>query len=141
MSENNQSGGFSWFLAGLGLGGLIGVLYAPKSGRETREELVYGAREGSEYVKQRSRQAADQVTTFVDRGKEQVTDYVNQSVAQGKQVVERSREQWDQFVNQGRQFVNDQTERVTAAVEAGKQAYDTTAASPQPVETAEIHSV
>ena len=39
MSE--QSSGFSWFLAGLGIGALVGVLYAPKSGRETREELMY----------------------------------------------------------------------------------------------------
>ncbi|HEY0759830.1 MAG TPA: YtxH domain-containing protein [Acidisarcina sp.] len=130
MSEDNGSGGFSWFLAGLGLGALVGVLYAPKSGRETREELAYSAREGTEYLKQRSREAADQVSGAVERGKGQVTDYVNQGVAQSKQVVEKSRAQWEDFVSQGRQIVNEQTEKVSAAVDAGKQAYQTTTVPP-----------
>ena len=43
--------GVAWFLAGLGVGALIGILYAPKSGRETREDLAQGAREGSEYLR------------------------------------------------------------------------------------------
>jgi gas vesicle protein len=119
MSEDRQSSGFSWFLAGLGIGALIGVLYAPKSGRETREELISSAREGSEYLKQRSREAADQMNDMVDRSKNQVGEYVDR----GKEYVERGRAQWDEFVSQGRQFVNDQTGKVSAAMEAGKQAY------------------
>jgi gas vesicle protein len=108
MSEEKQSSGFSWFLAGLGLGALIGVLYAPKAGRETREELLSSAREGTEYLKQRGRDAADQVGDLVDRSKGQVSEYVDR----GKEYVERGRAQWD-----------DQGGRVSAAVEAGRQAY------------------
>jgi len=119
MAEEKQSSGFSWFLAGLGLGALIGVLYAPKAGKETREELISSAREGTEFLKQKSRDAADSVNDIVDRSKTQVTEYVGR----GKEYVERGRAQWDEFVNQGRQFVNDQGGRVTAAVEAGRQAY------------------
>lgn len=125
MSDEVQSSsnGFSWFLAGLGLGALIGVLYAPKAGRETREDLVTGAKEGTDYLKQRSREAADQVSTLVERGKTQAAEYVDK----GKEAVDRGREQWDQFVNQGKQFVNQQTDKVSAAVDAGKQAYQSTA--------------
>ncbi|MGA7314970.1 MAG: YtxH domain-containing protein, partial [Silvibacterium sp.] len=65
MSEENQSSGFSWFLAGLGIGALVGVLFAPKAGKETRENLASSAREGSEYLRQRSREAADQMNQFV----------------------------------------------------------------------------
>ncbi|MGC2637936.1 MAG: YtxH domain-containing protein [Acidobacteriaceae bacterium] len=119
MSEENQSSGFSWFLAGLGIGALIGVLYAPKAGKDTRDELFSGAREGTEYLKQRGREAADQVGDLVDRGKAQVNEYVDR----GKEYVERGRAQWEEFVNQGRQFVSDQTTKVSAAVDAGKQAY------------------
>ncbi len=46
MSDNdNDSGvsGLGWFLAGLGVGALVGVLYAPKAGKETREDLVASA--------------------------------------------------------------------------------------------------
>lgn len=119
MAEERQSSGFSWFLAGLGLGALIGVLYAPKAGKETREELMSSAREGTEYLKQRSRDAVDSMGDLVDRGKSQVNEYVGR----GKEYVERGRAQWDEFVNQGKQFVNDQGGRVSAAMEAGRQAY------------------
>jgi gas vesicle protein len=129
MSEEKSSSGFSWFLAGLGLGALVGVLYAPKAGRETREELMSSAREGSDFLKQRSRDAVDQVGDLVDRSKTQVNEYVDR----GKEYVERGRAQWDEFVNQSRQFVTDQGGKVSAAVEAGRQAYQTSS-SPNPGE-------
>src|SRR5580704_8935191 len=117
--ETQSSSGFSWFLAGLGIGALIGVLYAPKAGKETREDLAASAREGSEYLRQRSREAADQINQIVDRSKAQVSEYVDR----GKEYIDRSRAQWDDFVAQGRQFVSDQSEKVSAAVDAGKEAY------------------
>ena len=52
-----------------------------------------------------------------------MTEYVDKS----KEVVERGRAQWDEFVNQGRQFVTEQTGRFSAAVDAGKQAYESSA--------------
>jgi gas vesicle protein len=132
MSEEKQSSGFSWFLAGLGLGALIGVLYAPKAGRETREGLMSSAREGTEFLKQKSRDAADQVGDLVDRGKTQASEVVDR----GKEYVERGRAQWDEFVNQSRQFVSDQGGKVSAAVEAGRQAYQSTSTPPNPPESA-----
>ena len=117
MSDEKQSSGFSWFLAGLGLGALLGVLYAPKSGRETREELATNAREGTEYLKQKSREAADQVSVYVDRGKTQVNEYIDR----GKDYVDRGKTQLNDLVSQGRQFVHEQGDRVSAAVDAGRQ--------------------
>jgi gas vesicle protein len=126
MSDEKQGSGFAWFVAGLGLGALVGVLYAPKAGREIREEVANNAREGAEYLKQRSRETADHVSTLVERGKSQVNDYVDQ----GKEYIDRGRAQVEQAVYQGRDFVLQQKEKVAAAVDAGKQAYQTTAAEP-----------
>ena len=72
MAEENKIHGVAWFLAGLGVGALVGILYAPKSGRETREDLVTGAKEGTEYLRTRTRQAAEQAGVLVEKGKEQV---------------------------------------------------------------------
>jgi gas vesicle protein len=126
MSEEKQGSGFSWFVAGLGLGALIGVLYAPKAGRELREDVANNARDGAEYLKQRSRETADQVSTLVDRGKSQVNEYVEQ----GKDLVDRGRAQVQQAVYQGKEFVQQQADKVAAAVDAGKQAYQTTTVEP-----------
>jgi len=129
MSDEKQGSGFSWFLAGLGLGALIGVLYAPKPGRELREDVANNARDGAEYLKQRSRETADQVSTLVERGKSQVSDYMDQ----GKDLVERGRAQVQQAVYQGKGFVQQQADKVAAAVDAGKQAYQSTTEPIEPV--------
>ncbi len=125
MSEDTGRGqgvGVAWFLAGLGVGALVGILYAPKSGRETREDLAQRGREGSEYLRNRTRQAAEQVGTMVDKGKEQM----NQYVGRGREVVDRGRAQWEDFVERGKNLVSDQTSRVGAAVDAGREAYRST---------------
>jgi len=46
MSDRDSSNSFLWFLAGLGFGALLGVLYAPRSGRETRDAIKSSAQEG-----------------------------------------------------------------------------------------------
>ena len=46
---------FLWFLAGLGVGAAVGVLYAPRSGDETREVLRSKAEEGREKVRREAR--------------------------------------------------------------------------------------
>jgi gas vesicle protein len=119
MAEDNKSYGLAWFLAGLGVGAVVGILYAPKSGRETREDLAQGAREGTEYLRQRSKQVAEDVGNLVDKGKTQVNEYVDR----GRDAIDRGRTQWEEFVQRGKNMVTEQGNRVTAAVDAGRQAY------------------
>jgi gas vesicle protein len=96
MAEDSKGQGLAWLLAGLGIGALVGILYAPKRGRETREDIAHGAREGTEYLRTRTKRAVEQVGTLADKGKEQVGNYVER----------------------GRSLVGDQSNRVAAAVEA-----------------------
>jgi len=126
MSDDNRAQGLAWFLAGLGVGALVGILYAPKSGRETREDIAQGAREGTEYLRAKGKQAARQVGTIVDKGKEQLGDYVDR----GREAVDRGRAQWEEFVERGKSLVGDQTNRVAAAVEAGREAYRSASTEP-----------
>jgi hypothetical protein len=53
-------------------------------------------------------------------------EYVDRS----REVVDRGRAQWEEFVERGKSLVTDQTTRVSAAVEAGRNAYRTTAVDP-----------
>ncbi|HTX77329.1 MAG TPA: YtxH domain-containing protein [Terracidiphilus sp.] len=123
MSEESSGiNGLAWFLAGLGIGALAGILYAPKSGRETREDLANSARGGTEYLRARGKQVADQVGTIVDKGREQMSEYMDR----GREVVDRGRAQWEEFVERGKSLVGEQSSRVVAAVDAGRQAYRST---------------
>lgn len=95
MSDRDSGNGFMWFLAGLGFGALLGVLYAPRSGRETREAIKNSAQEGGEYLKTRGREARESMNQWVDRGKE---------------------------------AVGQQKEKISAAIDASRQAYREAAA-------------
>lgn len=68
--SDSDSNGFLWFLAGLGIGAAVGILYAPKSGRETREQIWQAAEDGRSAVETRARQYREQATQWVDKGKQ-----------------------------------------------------------------------
>jgi gas vesicle protein len=138
MAEESKSYGLAWFLAGLGVGALVGILYAPKSGRETREDIATGARDGSEYLRTRTKLAADEVSAFVDKSKAQVSEYVDISkqqvteyVEKGREAVDRGRAQWEEFIERGKGVVSDQADRLSAAADAGRQAYQTRTSTDQ----------
>ena len=81
--------GLSSFLLGLGVGVGIGLLFAPKSGEETRELIKNKAGEGGEFLKQRGAELKDSASTWVDKGKEAVTrqkDTLTDAVEAGKQA-------------------------------------------------------
>lgn len=79
---------FVWFLAGLGLGALAGVLYAPRSGSETREALRARAEEGKEYMRTRAKDVKDQANQWADRGR----DVVNTQKEQFRAAYEAGRQ-------------------------------------------------
>jgi gas vesicle protein len=62
--------GLSAFLLGLGVGVGIGMLFAPKSGQETRELIKNKANEGSDFLKQRSAEFKQTASDWVDKGRE-----------------------------------------------------------------------
>ena len=96
MGRDDSGSGFIWFLAGLGIGAIVGVLYAPKSGEETREYLRKKGEEGREYVVSQAERARREAEGWVERGKE---------------VVSQQRENWTQAVQAGKQAYRDATEK------------------------------
>ena len=75
---DRDGNGFLWFLAGLGVGAVVGVLYAPKSGDEMRETIRSKAQEGAERARQQARRAREQASDWMDRGR----DVLNQQKEQ-----------------------------------------------------------
>ncbi len=112
MAEEKSYSTLGWFVAGVGIGAVMGILFAPKSGRETREDIVNGAREGSEYLRNKAHDATEQVGALYERGKGSVTN-----------LYERGKDQWDDLVDKSREYVADKTTRLGAAMEAGREAY------------------
>ena len=103
MTENNSGGGdkFLFVLAGAGIGAVLALLFAPKSGRETREILARTANDSR--------------------------DFITNKVSEGRQMVEdKSRkfgDDFSSFMDKSKEAVQRQKEQLTAAFEAGKAAY------------------
>ena len=96
MDDDNK---FSFFFLGLGLGVAVGLLFAPKTGTETRELIRSKADEGKEYLKRRTVDLRDSATDAIEKG---------------------------------RSAVSKQRDNLSAAVEAGKQAYREAVRTPSP---------
>ena len=97
MSDRDGGNSFVWFLAGLGIGAVVGVLYAPRSGDETREVLLSKAQEGSERVRQQARKAREQAEDWMDRGR----DVVNQQKEQLRAAYDASRQAYREKTTAG----------------------------------------
>lgn len=116
--EQQETTGIGWFIAGLGLGALLGVLFAPKTGREIREGLISGARDSKEYVASRGKQARDQINSVVDRSRDQINEYTEK----GRDVVEKGRDRWSGIMDRVAGNQSD-TERSRPSREDDPEAY------------------
>jgi gas vesicle protein len=90
MEDDNK---LSYFCLGLGLGVAVGVLFAPKSGAETREMIRSKAVEGTDYVKRRGEELRDTAAETVERGKETLRRHkenLTSAVEAGKQAYRES---------------------------------------------------
>jgi gas vesicle protein len=81
--------GLSSFLLGLGVGVGIGMLFAPKSGQETRDLIKTKAGEGTDFLKQRGENIKQTAAEWVDKGKEALgrqKDNIADAVEAGRQA-------------------------------------------------------
>ena len=96
MSDRDSGSSFFWFLAGLGIGAVDGILYAPRAGSETREVLRVKAEEGRDYMRSRAKEAREQAEQWVDRGRE----VMNEQKEQFRSAYEAGRQAYQEVTTQ-----------------------------------------
>jgi gas vesicle protein len=92
--EGNGASNFGFFLAGLGMGAILALLFAPRSGKETREYIAGKAEEGRDYVKAKTEDLRRQAEGAVDKGKELVTkqkELLSAALEAGKQAYQEEK--------------------------------------------------
>jgi gas vesicle protein len=81
--------GLANFFLGLGIGVGVGLLFAPKSGEETRDILMNKADEGKEYLKNQASGLRESAGGMVDKGRDVINrqkDTLNEAIEAGKQA-------------------------------------------------------
>ncbi len=99
MEERNS--GFGYFLLGLGIGVAAGILFAPRSGEETRQLLADRAGDSADYLRTRAQDGTEYLKNRTDDIKQTASD----------------------LYEKGRTHVAKHKENLAAAVDAGKHAY------------------
>ena len=77
-----------YFFLGVGIGVAIGILFAPKSGEETRGLI---------------RAKADESKDFLKRKSEDLRGHAAEAVDKGKSLLQRQKEQFSAAVDAGKQ--------------------------------------
>jgi gas vesicle protein len=93
MSENVGSK-ISFFLVGLGIGALVGILFAPKSGEETREFLAKKADEGRDYAQRKAQELRERAEDLVERSKSAASrqkETISAAVDAGREAYQREK--------------------------------------------------
>jgi gas vesicle protein len=73
-SESILAGNVAWFLTGAFIGTAVAVLFAPKTGKETRQYLAEKAQESTHAVTDASADIAEAGKDMFDRGRKLVDD-------------------------------------------------------------------
>jgi gas vesicle protein len=69
-----------YFLAGLAIGSLVGIVFAPKSGEGTREFLSKKVKQGSKHARKKARELREHADDLIEGGKELVNQTKEQIV-------------------------------------------------------------
>ena len=111
-SGDSISTRLTYLLIGGGIGAILALLFAPKSGQELRGDIADATRKGID----RSREAAQQLG---DRAGE----YYEATRTRAGELYSQAAERVGEVAQTAREAAARQTGTVTAAIDAGKKAY------------------
>ena len=112
VSSDNLSTRLTYLLIGGGIGAVLALLFAPKSGHELRGDIADATRKGID----RSREAATQIG---DRAGE----YYETTRERASELYSTASEKVGEVARTARETAARQTGTVAAAIDAGKKAY------------------
>lgn len=82
----------TYFLVGIGVGALVGILFAPKSGEETREFLSKKAEDGRDYAQRKARELRERADELIEQSKDvagRKKDSISAAVEAGREAYLR----------------------------------------------------
>jgi len=111
-SGDNISTRLTYLLIGGGIGAVIALLFAPKSGQELRGDLADATRKGIDKSREAAQQLGDRAGEYYEATRERASEFYNQAAEKVGEVAQTARE-----------TATRQTSTVAAAIDAGKKAY------------------
>jgi len=110
--DASVSSKLTYLIIGGGIGAVIALLFAPKSGKELREDIADASRKGIEKGREAASQLQDRAGEYYETGREKASELYQ--TAQGKA---------GEFSEKAKAAAARTANPFSAAIEAGKDAY------------------
>jgi len=111
-SGDNISTRLTYLLIGGGIGAILALLFAPKSGHELRGDIADATKKGIDRSREAAQQLGDRAGEYYEATRGRATELYSQAAEKVTEVAQTARE-----------AASRQTGTVAAAIDAGKRAY------------------
>jgi gas vesicle protein len=110
--DSSISTKLTYLIIGGGIGAIIALLFAPKSGKELREDIADASRKGLEKGKEAAAQLQERAGEYYEAGREKVGEIYQTAQGKASELSEKAKAAAARTANP-----------FSAAIEAGKEAY------------------
>jgi gas vesicle protein len=110
--DASVSSKLTYLIIGGGIGAVIALLFAPKSGKELREDIADASRKGLEKGKEAAAQLQERAGEYYETGREKASELYQNAQGKAGELSEKARAAAARTANP-----------FSAAIEAGKEAY------------------
>ena len=121
--NDNISTRLTYLLIGGGIGAVIALLFAPKSGQELRGDLADATRKGIDKSREAAQQVGERAGEYYESTRERAGELYNQAATRASEVYTQATEKVGEVAQTARATAARQTSTVAAAIDAGKKAY------------------
>lgn len=111
-SGDSISTRLTYLLIGGGIGAILALLFAPKSGHELRGDIKDATKKGIDRSREAAQQLSDRAGEYYEATRERASELYTQAAGRVGEVAQSARE-----------VASRQTGTVAAAIDAGKKAY------------------
>jgi gas vesicle protein len=110
--DSSVSTKLTYLIIGGGIGAVIALLFAPKSGKELREDISDASKKGLEKSKEAAAQLQERASEYYETGREKANE-----------LYQTAQEKAAEYSDKAKAAAARTTNPFSAAIEAGKDAY------------------
>lgn len=118
--EANVGTKLTYLLVGGGIGAVLALLFAPKSGTELREDIAVATKKGIEKSKETAALVGEKAGDYYEVTREKAGELYSTAQEKAGDLSEKARE----FTGKAKEAVAGTTNPFSEAIEAGKDAYE-----------------
>jgi len=121
--NDNISTRLTYLLIGGGIGAVLALLFAPKSGQELRGDIADATRKGIDKSREAAQQLGERAGEYYETTRERAGELYSQAATRASEVYTQAAEKVGDVAQTARDAAARQTSTVAAAIDAGKKAY------------------